>query len=61
MHAATKGAHQAAGFRDVWKYEGPSALFKGLGPTLVGVVPGRCVAMPRSPLAGVSAPSACRR
>ncbi|KAM0756397.1 mitochondrial carrier [Meredithblackwellia eburnea MCA 4105] len=29
--------------RDVWKYEGPSALFKGLGPTLVGVVPGRSI------------------
>ncbi|ORY69265.1 mitochondrial carrier domain-containing protein [Leucosporidium creatinivorum] len=29
--------------RDVYKYEGPSALFKGLGPTLVGVVPGRSI------------------
>lgn len=27
--------------RDVYRYEGPSALFKGLGPTLVGVMPGR--------------------
>lgn len=27
----------------MYKYEGPTALFKGLGPTLVGVVPGRSV------------------
>ncbi|KDE09596.1 hypothetical protein MVLG_00004 [Microbotryum lychnidis-dioicae p1A1 Lamole] len=29
--------------RDIYKYEGPTALFKGLGPTLVGVVPGRSI------------------
>ncbi|GAA5866423.1 hypothetical protein JCM1840_001313 [Sporobolomyces johnsonii] len=29
--------------RDVYKYEGPTALFKGLGPTLAGVVPGRSI------------------
>jgi hypothetical protein len=29
--------------RDVYRYEGPAALFRGLGPTLVGVVPGRFV------------------
>ncbi|KAK4055279.1 Pyrimidine nucleotide transporter, mitochondrial [Microbotryomycetes sp. JL201] len=29
--------------RDVYRYEGPTALFKGLGPTLVGVVPGRSI------------------
>lgn len=29
--------------RDIYRYEGPMALFKGLGPTLVGVVPGRSI------------------
>ncbi|KAH8918041.1 mitochondrial carrier [Atractiella rhizophila] len=29
--------------RDIYKYEGPRALFKGLGPTLVGVVPARSI------------------
>ncbi|GAA5844020.1 hypothetical protein JCM5353_000550 [Sporobolomyces roseus] len=29
--------------RDVYKHEGPTALFKGLGPTLAGVVPGRSI------------------
>ncbi|KAK4057566.1 Pyrimidine nucleotide transporter, mitochondrial [Microbotryomycetes sp. JL221] len=29
--------------RDVYRYEGPTALFKGLGPTLVGVIPGRSI------------------
>ncbi|GAA5971961.1 hypothetical protein JCM21900_003130 [Sporobolomyces salmonicolor] len=29
--------------RDVYRYEGPTALFKGLGPTLAGVVPGRSI------------------
>lgn len=27
--------------RDVYRNEGATALFKGLGPTLVGVIPGR--------------------
>ncbi|KAM0793385.1 hypothetical protein ACM66B_000838 [Microbotryomycetes sp. NB124-2] len=34
--------HLVAG-GDVYRYEGPTALFKGLGPTLVGVVPGRSI------------------
>ena len=29
--------------RDIYTNEGPKALFKGLGPTLVGVVPARSV------------------
>ncbi|GAA5892123.1 hypothetical protein JCM6882_005700 [Rhodosporidiobolus microsporus] len=29
--------------RDVYKYEGPTALFKGLGPTLAGAVPARSI------------------
>lgn len=29
--------------KDVYRYEGPAALFRGLGPTLVGVVPGRSI------------------
>ncbi|GAA5972659.1 hypothetical protein JCM11641_002962 [Rhodosporidiobolus odoratus] len=29
--------------RDVYKYEGPAALFKGLGPTLGGAVPARSI------------------
>lgn len=29
--------------RDIYKYEGVSALFKGLGPTLVGVIPARSI------------------
>ncbi|KAF8329380.1 mitochondrial carrier [Cantharellus anzutake] len=29
--------------RDIYKYEGFSALFKGLGPTLVGVIPARSI------------------
>lgn len=30
-------------YRDIYKYEGVSALFKGLGPTLAGVIPARCI------------------
>ena len=30
-------------FRDIYKYEGLSALFKGLGPTLAGVIPARSI------------------
>lgn len=30
-------------FRDIYKYEGVPALFKGLGPTLVGVIPARSI------------------
>ena len=30
-------------FRDIYKYEGIPALFKGLGPTLVGVIPARSI------------------
>ncbi|KAG8692039.1 hypothetical protein FRC11_007005 [Ceratobasidium sp. 423] len=29
--------------RDIYKYEGVPALFKGLGPTLVGVIPARSI------------------
>jgi len=29
--------------RDIYKYEGVTALFKGLGPTLVGVIPARSI------------------
>ncbi|KAG8878041.1 hypothetical protein FRB97_002828 [Tulasnella sp. 331] len=29
--------------RDIYKFEGPSALFRGLGPTLVGVIPARSI------------------
>jgi solute carrier family 25 protein 33/36 len=29
--------------RDLWRFEGPTALFKGLGPTLAGVVPARSI------------------
>ncbi|KAG8961313.1 hypothetical protein FRC03_005528, partial [Tulasnella sp. 419] len=29
--------------RDLYRHEGPSALFKGLGPTLVGVIPARSI------------------
>lgn len=29
--------------RDIYKYESPAALFKGLGPTLVGVIPARSI------------------
>ncbi|GAA6020207.1 hypothetical protein JCM10207_004370 [Rhodosporidiobolus poonsookiae] len=29
--------------RDVYRYEGPTALFKGLGPTLAGAVPARSI------------------
>ncbi|GAA5896302.1 Rim2p [Sporobolomyces salmoneus] len=29
--------------KEVYKHEGPTALFKGLGPTLAGVVPGRSI------------------
>ncbi|PFH50982.1 hypothetical protein AMATHDRAFT_47490 [Amanita thiersii Skay4041] len=29
--------------RDIYRYESPKALFKGLGPTLVGVVPARSI------------------
>ncbi|KZT55256.1 mitochondrial carrier [Calocera cornea HHB12733] len=29
--------------RSIYRYEGPGALFKGLGPTLVGVVPARSI------------------
>ncbi|KAG9003899.1 hypothetical protein FRB94_002816 [Tulasnella sp. JGI-2019a] len=29
--------------RDLYKLEGPSALFRGLGPTLVGVIPARSI------------------
>ncbi|GAA6014851.1 hypothetical protein JCM11491_002137 [Sporobolomyces phaffii] len=29
--------------KNVYKHEGPTALFKGLGPTLAGVVPGRSI------------------
>ena len=29
--------------RDIYKYEGLPALFKGLGPTLVGVIPARSI------------------
>ncbi len=28
---------------DLYKFEGGSALFKGLGPTLVGVIPARSI------------------
>jgi hypothetical protein len=28
---------------DIYKYEGVPALFKGLGPTLVGVIPARSI------------------
>lgn len=47
--------------RDVYKFEGPTALFKGLGPTLVGVVPGRyVVALSPSPSGSLSGRSARR-
>jgi solute carrier family 25 protein 33/36 len=29
--------------RDIYKFESPAALFKGLGPTLVGVIPARSI------------------
>lgn len=29
--------------RDIYKYEGFTALFKGLGPTLAGAVPARSI------------------
>ncbi|GAA5922089.1 Rim2p [Sporobolomyces koalae] len=29
--------------KEVYRHEGPTALFKGLGPTLAGVVPGRSI------------------
>lgn len=29
--------------RNTYKHEGPTALFKGLGPTLVGVIPARSI------------------
>jgi solute carrier family 25, member 33/36 len=34
--------------RDVYRFEGLRALFKGLGPTLSGVVPARCALASRN-------------
>ncbi|CEQ38681.1 SPOSA6832_00115 [Sporobolomyces salmonicolor] len=41
--------------RDVYRYEGPTALFKGLGPTLAGVVPGRYATLACAELAKAKA------
>ena len=30
-------------FRHIWKHEGPTGLFRGLGPNLIGVAPSRAI------------------
>jgi solute carrier family 25 protein 33/36 len=35
--------HDSRVYRDIYREESPRALFKGLGPTLVGVIPARSI------------------